>query len=79
MSEVCDRSVEVALGRFDLLSKSLTMSDSTTMPDIDDHDLRTTAARTDWSERECLYFEMVRVPREKARSTSTEVAVYMTR
>ena len=43
-------------------------------PGNEHHDPRTVAARVDSSERECRILDTVRLPREKARSTSVELA-----
>lgn len=42
-------------------------------------DPMTVAALTDWSDNECLIFETVNPPCEKARSTSVDVARFIYR
>ncbi len=48
---------------------------SITKPSTCSHELKTMAARVDLSDKECWCFDMVRLPFENARSTSTDVAI----
>jgi hypothetical protein len=62
------------LGRLPFSRRDATISSRGMAPGSEHHELKTVAARTDSSERECRIFDTVRPPREKARSASVEVA-----
>jgi hypothetical protein len=71
--------VEATAGSLPLEHLLLSQMDATTSscrmaPASEHHEPKTVAARTDSSESECCIFDTVSPPREKAHSTSVDVA-----